>query len=382
MVEATFRTKENVSFNNPVEFDNFILDIDYGQPLGSGGFGKVFAGELYLKLADGSLSEPYPVAVKQVNQHGEFALMGRLGREAHYLTRLTQEYPWLTAMVIHESLLNSIEAAKRESIIIMERLGDDFENLSKYLAKNPNGLPVSEAIQIGIKVLRALMKTHELNLSNSPQDNDAAPTGLIHKDVKPSNIMYSPKTGEVKLMDFGISLPIDASPFKIEGSIQYISPDQLNGKDASTSDDLFSMAVVMYELITGKELFSSIYDSENEESQFQQDVSDQIFTGNTEESGLNEVKKTELITALQKQNVPNAGINQIVHLLDQALIRKKSRRYSSAREFMLDLANAAGYLNPADAEDEELVIPDDSLPVVINSMPGIKRQPSQATQTF
>ena len=76
----------------------------------------------------------------------------------------------------------------------------------------------------------------------------------MHRDIKPANVMYQPDTGEVKLTDFGIARITDSSRTKtgmVLGTPSYMSPEQLQGKHVDGRSDLFSLGVMLYQLITG-----------------------------------------------------------------------------------------------------------------------------------
>lgn len=85
--------------------------------------------------------------------------------------------------------------------------------------------------------------------------------GIVHRDIKPANLMIEPG-GRVRLADFGIAKPLDdpatiTSPGEMVGTISYVAPEIISGQQASRASDIYSLAAVAYEMLTGEKPFSS-----------------------------------------------------------------------------------------------------------------------------
>src|SRR5215472_6029395 len=140
--------------------------------------------------------------------------------------------------------------------LVMEFL--QGETLADRLIKGP--LPLEQALKYGIEICEGLEKAHQ--------------GGVVHRDLKPGNVMLT-KTG-AKLMDFGLAKATNAgSPSSsltmtlsgpsagppltaqgmVVGTFQYMSPEQVEGKDADCRSDIFALGTVLYEMITGKRAF-------------------------------------------------------------------------------------------------------------------------------
>ena len=132
---------------------------------------------------------------------------------------------------LHTAFYNASQLA-----MVMELI--QGETLRERRMKAPITLP--EALGYMTQVLQALAYAHRL--------------GVVHRDIKPSNIMIT-NDGAVKVLDFGIALTGQGSELTsagyLLGSVNYMSPEQINGAKATSLSDLYSVGVTLYELITG-----------------------------------------------------------------------------------------------------------------------------------
>jgi len=142
--------------------------------------------------------------------------------------------------------------------LALERLGDGMalifgddggESLDRLLVRRKPTL--KEILSIGARVAEAIGRVHEHQ--------------VIHKDIKPHNVVYAPAVDAVKLIDFGISsqltreTPSLASPGQLEGTLAYISPEQTGRMNRSidSRSDLYSLGVTLYQLLTSRLPFDS-----------------------------------------------------------------------------------------------------------------------------
>jgi len=101
-------------------------------------------------------------------------------------------------------------------------------------------LPPAIAIEVTARIADALHYAHR--------------QGVVHRDVKPANIMFDPPSGELKITDFGIARLTDAGRTRtgiVLGTPSFMSPEQLKGREVTGRSDLFSLAVTLYQLLTG-----------------------------------------------------------------------------------------------------------------------------------
>ena len=144
------------------------------------------------------------------------------------------------SMLSHPNIVSIYDVSVRENIkyIVMELV--DGITLKNYMNKK-EVLSLRETLNIAEQVLRALEHAHS--------------KGIIHRDIKPQNIMML-KNGRIKVTDFGIAKLPNAETVtmtdKAIGTVFYISPEQASGKPIDPRSDLYSLGVMLYEMTTGR----------------------------------------------------------------------------------------------------------------------------------
>ncbi|MGE0403068.1 MAG: protein kinase [Kofleriaceae bacterium] len=207
--------------------------------LSEGGMGAIYVGK---KLGAGGFE--MEVVLKQ--------LLPEFTQQEEFIDLFLREAK-LSATLDHANIVHTIDlvTAGGEYFIVMEYLpGGDLRTLVKKAKRRGKRFSPAAAIRIGREILSALAYAHV------KRDLDGQPLKLIHRDVSPSNILIS-YTGEVKLTDFGIAKASTHNSlfYKVKGKIGYMSPEQAKSESLDHRSDLYSLAVCMYEVITGERLF-------------------------------------------------------------------------------------------------------------------------------
>ncbi|MBQ4096683.1 MAG: protein kinase [Clostridia bacterium] len=149
------------------------------------------------------------------------------------------------AMLSHQNIVNIYDVSVRDNIkyIVMEYV--DGITLKSYI-QHREVLNLREIISYTTQILRALDHAHK--------------KGIVHRDIKPQNIMIL-KNGLIKVMDFGIAKLPNAETItmtdKAIGTVYYISPEQVKGTEIDARSDLYSVGVLMYEMSTGRLPFTA-----------------------------------------------------------------------------------------------------------------------------
>jgi len=203
-------------------------------PLGAGGMGEVY------RARDTRLERSVAIKILPEQLSKDPTRKQRFEREAKTISSLNHP---------HICTLHDIGSQDGIDYLVMECV--EGETLAKRLEKGP--LPLEQVLKYGAQIADALDKAHR--------------AGIVHRDLKPGNIMLT-STG-AKLLDFGLAKPAAAlvsgitqtvtTPVTQEGTIvgtyQYMSPEQVEGKEVDGRSDIFSLGAVFYEAVTGKRAF-------------------------------------------------------------------------------------------------------------------------------
>jgi non-specific serine/threonine protein kinase len=200
--------------------DRFVL----GELLGAGGMGEVFAAF--------DRRDARPVAVKRLRQGAaaDPALVRRFAREGAILRSAA-----------HPNIVNVLAVIEAPTPhIVMEYVTGG--SLQARLEREPR-LPLREALTLALDLSDALARAHRL--------------GIVHRDVKPANILLAPD-GTPRLSDFGVaSMGSDplTRPGMVVGTLPYLSPEAWDGEPASSQGDVWSLGVLLYEVLAGRRPF-------------------------------------------------------------------------------------------------------------------------------
>jgi serine/threonine protein kinase len=159
----------------------------------------------------------------------------------------------ITAKLHHPNIVEIYSVGDWNGLPYLEMEYIEGVSLEALISKNGK-LPNAVCSAITILVARALEYAHGQEFLIYGKNYH----GVIHRDLKPANIMI-PSIGDVRLMDFGIARPTEASLHTVEGNIvgtmQYLSPEQMDGIDIDNRTDIYSFGAILYEILTGTKTF-------------------------------------------------------------------------------------------------------------------------------
>ena len=254
--------------------------------LGQGGMGNVY------RATDTMLGRE--VALKMLHP--------QLTMQPQFLERFKKEARVL-AQLLHPNIAviyNFIEQGGNHFMVMEYVEGTNLDDL----LKQHKSLPAEFIVPVFVQALEGLQHAHRKN--------------IFHRDIKPSNIMLTPD-GVVKLMDFGIAKVAGEQKMtqvnKIVGTVEFMAPELIQGRDASNASDIYAAGVTMYEMLSGKLPFESDTDF-----------------------NLMQAILKERVKSPEKQNasIPKA----LGDIIMKALEKNPASRYEDARAFQRALMNA------------------------------------------
>ena len=195
--------------------------------------------EIIELIGSGGMANVYKALCHRLNRYDAVKIMRDDTAANEELRRRFRAESQAVAMLSHPNIVSVYDVSHSEDVeyIVMELI--DGITLKEYMRKK-GILEPSEVLDFSMQTAKALEHAHS--------------KGIIHRDIKPQNIMLL-KVGMLKVADFGIaSLDNDFEENKSEavGSVHYIAPEQARGAAPDARSDIYSLGIVMYEMLTGK----------------------------------------------------------------------------------------------------------------------------------
>ena len=278
------------------------------EPVGRGGMGVVYRGR-HEKL-------PRAVAIKSISPKG-----------THDLRRLRHRFEreaFVQAQLDHPGIVKIYDyiVSEQSYFIVMEYV--DGRSLAQLIKENAGGIELNRALDMFEQILSAVSYAHSFTYRD---EAGATHRGIVHRDLKPPNIMVT-DGDRIKVTDFGIVKLVGAEATDTSkiayGSPRYVSPEQAAGEQLDQRSDIYSLGVILYEMLTGEPPFGP------------------------RGEGKEKLTPTEILRAHREQQPAppshaNPSITPAVEaVILRALEKKPERRFPSAEDFLRALRRARG----------------------------------------
>ncbi|NOR14519.1 MAG: protein kinase, partial [Candidatus Aminicenantes bacterium] len=266
--------------------------------------GALFADryEIIEELGRGGMGAVYRVEDKKIKQEIALKLIKpEISSDSRTIERFSNELK-TARMVAHRNVCRMFDLGedKGAHYITMEYVpGEDLKSMIRMTKR----LSVATALDIGKQVCEGMSEAHRL--------------GVVHRDLKPGNIMID-KEGTARLMDFGIARTLESKGLTgagvMIGTPEYMSPEQVEAKEVDQRSDIYSLGVILYEMVTGRVPFEG-------------DTALSIAMKHKGESPKNPKEYNAQIT------------DDLSRLVLKCLEKDKDKRYQSAEEVRSELTN-------------------------------------------
>lgn len=290
------------------------------QKIGVGGMADVYRGK------DTLLGRPVAIKILHQNFGSDQDFVARFKREAQAAGKLN-----------HPNVVSMYDVGFDQGFhyIIMEYVSGC--TLKEYIQHHGDQVTVQEAVKITVAIAEGLEHAHMM--------------GIVHCDVKPHNILIT-DSGRVKVTDFGIARAINSATTmmytnSVMGSAHYISPEQASGKSINVSTDIYSLGVVLYELLTGEVPFRG----ETPVSVALQHVKDRVVAPRIKNPMIPPQLEQVVLMALEKE--PGKRFGSISEMIQALRMSLGYRGGTSARPMQHDFATQVLPPMEADVMEEE-----------------------------
>ena len=275
------------------------------QKIGVGGMADVYSGK------DTLLGRPVAIKILHQNFGSDQDFVARFKREAQAAGKLN-----------HPNVVSMYDVGFDQGFhyIVMEYVSGC--TLKEYIQHHGAQVTVQEAVKITVAIAEGLEHAHMM--------------GIVHCDVKPHNILIT-DSGRVKVTDFGIARAINSATTmmytnSVMGSAHYISPEQASGKSINVSTDIYSLGVVLYELLTGEVPFRG----ETPVSVALQHVKDRVVAPRIKNAMIPPQLEQVVLMALEKE--PGKRFGSISEMIQALRMSLGYRGGTSARPIQHDFA--------------------------------------------
>jgi TonB family protein len=267
------------------------------------------------KIATGGMAEVWKARMRGVEGFQKIVaikkILPHLSDNQDFIEMFIDEAK-LAAQLNHNNIIHIYDLGKIQSsyYIAMEYIdGHDLKTILRRGEERGQPMQVELALFIASKIASALDYAHR------KRDYEDKDLGLVHRDVSPQNVLVS-QDGDIKLCDFGIAKAASKASHTqagaLKGKLQYMSPEQAWGRHIDKRSDIFALATVLFEMLTGRKL----------------------FTGDNELSILEQVREARVATPSEQNEEVTPEIDRIVQ---KALQKDAANRYQTAGEMARDL---------------------------------------------